>query len=74
MTDSHITCRDDVGEKSNSSPGYNVAVAYEDFPPLQKQYQTPQQLVQQQFQQYQQYQQQMQSKGGNGGTDELQYF
>ncbi len=69
---------DDVGEKNdNSTPSYNAAVAYEDFPPLQKQYQTPQQLVQQQFQQYSQYQQQMQSKGGNGGgkdTGELQYF
>lgn len=69
---------DDVGEKSNGSPasGYNVAVAYEDFPPLQKQYQTPQQLVQQQFQQYQQYQQQMQSKSkaGQQGGGELQYF
>ena len=71
---------DDVGEKPNGSPasGYNVAVAYEDFPPLQKQYQTPQQLVQQQFQQYQQYQQQMQSKGNKGGQQggggELQYF
>ena len=71
---------DDVGEK-NSSPasGYNVGVAYEDFPPLQKQYQTPQQLIQQQFQQYEQYQQQMQAKGGKGGgqqggTGELQYF
>lgn len=67
---------DDVGEKSNGSPasGYNVAVAYEDFPPLQKQYQTPQQLVQQQFQQYQQYQQQLQNKGGQqGGGGELQY-
>jgi hypothetical protein len=71
---------DDVGEKPNGSPasGYNVAVAYEDFPPLQKQYQTPQQLVQQQFQQYQQYQQQMQNKGSKGGQQggggELQYF
>jgi hypothetical protein len=71
---------DDVGEKPNGSPasGYNVAVAYEDFPPLQKQYQTPQQLVQQQFQQYQQYQQQIQGKGGKGGQQggagELQYF
>jgi hypothetical protein len=71
---------DDVGEKGNNTPpSYNAAVAYEDFPPLQKQYQTPQQLVQQQFQQYQQYQQQMQGKGGNGGgkqggSAELQYF
>ena len=72
---------DDVREKSNGSlaSNYNVAVAYEDFPPLQKQYQTPQQLVQQQFQQYQQYQQQLQGKGGKGGgqqggTGELQYF
>lgn len=59
---------DDVGEKGNNTPpSYNAAVAYEDFPPLQKQYQTPQQLVQQQFQQYQQYQQQLQAKNGNGG-------
>lgn len=69
---------DDVGEKGNQTPpSYNAAVAYEDFPPLQKQYQTPQQLVQQQFQQYQQYQQQMQGKGGNGAkqsTGDLQYF
>jgi hypothetical protein len=70
---------DDVGEKGyNTPPSYNAAVAYEDFPPLQKQYQTPQQLVQQQFQQYQQYQQQMQGKGGKGGgnqgSGELQYF
>jgi hypothetical protein len=69
---------DDVGG-SNTSPasGYNVAVAYEDFPPLQKQYQTPQQLVQQQFEQYNQYQQQMQAKGAKGGQQgggELQYF
>lgn len=69
---------DDVGEKGNNTPpSYNAAVAYEDFPPLQKQYQTPQQLVQQQFQQYQQYQQQLQGKGGSGGGGgggELQYF
>ncbi|KAL2072230.1 hypothetical protein VTL71DRAFT_11573 [Oculimacula yallundae] len=72
---------DDVGEKpSPAQPSYNAAVSYEEFPPLQKQYQTPQQLVQQQFQQYSQYQQQMQSKNGNGsgnkggGTGELQYF
>jgi len=70
---------DDVEEKGNNTPpSYNAAVAYEDFPPLQKQYQTPQQLVQQQFQQYQQYQQQMQGKGGKGGgnqgSGELQYF
>lgn len=66
---------DDVGEKGNGTPpSYNAAVAYEDFPPLQKQYQTPQQLVQQQFQQYQQYQQSLQGKGGKqGGTGELQY-
>jgi hypothetical protein len=57
-----------------------VAVAYEDFPPLQKQYQTPQQLVQQQFEQYQQYQQQFQGKNGSGGGKqgsaggELPYF
>lgn len=70
---------DDVGEKNGSpASGYNVAVAYEDFPPLQKQYQTPQQLIQQQFQQYEQYQQQMQGKGSKGGQQggagELQYF
>lgn len=74
---------DDVGEKpayNSAPPNYNVAVAYEDFPPLQKQYQTPQQLVQQQFEQYQQYQQQLQGKNGNGGgkqgggTGELPYF
>jgi hypothetical protein len=75
----HYRSLDDVGEKSNNTPPtYNAAVAYEDFPPLQKQYQTPQQLVQQQFEQYQQYQQQIQAKGGNagkqGGTGELQYF
>jgi hypothetical protein len=74
---------DDVGEKPNynaTPPNYNVAVAYEDFPPLQKQYQTPQQLVQQQFEQYQQYQQQFQGKNGSGGGKqgsaggELPYF
>ncbi len=71
---------DDVGEKPNSSlaAGYNPLVAYEDFPPLQKHSQTPQQLVQQQFQQYQQFQQQNQGKGGKGGQQgavtELQYF
>ncbi|KAK0113702.1 hypothetical protein ONS96_014556 [Cadophora gregata f. sp. sojae] len=70
---------DDVGEKPNATqPSYNAAVSYEEFPPLQKQYQTPQQLVQQQFQQYQQYQQQLQAKNGGankaGGTGELQYF
>jgi hypothetical protein len=75
----HYRSLDDVGEKPNHTPPtYNAAVAYEDFPPLQKQYQTPQQLVQQQFEQYQQYQQQMQAKGGSGGkqggTGELQYF
>ena len=67
---------DDVGEKNNTGtpPSYNAAVAYEDFPPLQKNYQTPQQLVQAQFQQYQQYQQNVQGKGGNGnGNGELQY-
>ncbi|PBP20853.1 hypothetical protein BUE80_DR008467 [Diplocarpon rosae] len=71
---------DDVGEKSNSiAPSYNAAVSYEEFPPLQKQYQTPQQLVQQQFQQFQQFQQQLQGKnahggGSKGGNGELQYF
>jgi hypothetical protein len=70
---------DDVDRNSNSGTpqSYNAAVAYEDFPPLQKQYQTPQQLVQQQFQQFEQYQQQMQAKGGKqggGGSSELQYF
>lgn len=70
---------DDVGERSNynATPGYDPSVGYEDFPPLQKQYQTPQQLVQQQFQQYQQFQQQVQGKGGSGGKQgngELQYF
>lgn len=74
---------DDVGEKGGSPQGYNAAVAYEDFPPLQKQYQTPQQLVQQQFQNYQQYQQQVQGKGnggggggkqGNGSSDLQQYY
>ncbi|KAJ5046501.1 uncharacterized protein L3040_003744 [Drepanopeziza brunnea f. sp. 'multigermtubi'] len=71
---------DDVGEKGNNTPTYNAAVSYEEFPPLQKQYQTPQQLVQQQFQQYQQYQQQMQARNGNGnkggngnGNGDLQY-
>lgn len=73
----HYRSLDDVGEKSNHTPTYNAAVAYEDFPPLQKQYQTPQQLVQQQFEQYQQYQQQMQAKGGSGskqgGMGEMPY-
>ena len=74
---------DDVGALGyDTPPSYNAAVTYEDFPPLQKQYQTPQQLVQQQFQQYQQFQQQMQAKGGSAGGAskqgtggaELQYF
>ena len=72
---------DDVGEKPSynaAPPKYDVSVAYEDFPPLQKQYQTPQQLVQQQFDQYNQYQQQIQQKGGKPagqqGTGELPYF
>jgi hypothetical protein len=72
---------DDVGEKPSYNPpppSYDVTVAYEDFPPLQKQYQTPQQLVQQQFDQYNQYQQQLQERGGNAGaqqgTGELPYF
>jgi hypothetical protein len=73
---------DDVGEKNTynaTPPTYNAAVAYEDFPPLQKQALTPHQLVQQQFQQYQQYQQQQQAKGSNAtnkqsGGGELQYF
>jgi uncharacterized membrane protein YgcG len=72
---------DDVGEKPTynpAPPNYDVSVAYEDFPPLQKQYQTPQQLVQQQFDQYNQYQQQMQQRGGKPsgqqGTEELPYF
>ncbi|TAQ89868.1 hypothetical protein B7494_g1794 [Chlorociboria aeruginascens] len=71
---------DDVGEKGgNGPPAYNAAVAYEDFPPLQKLYQTPQQLIQQQFEQYHQHQQQYaQTKGGIGenqgnGNGELQY-
>jgi hypothetical protein len=76
---------DDVGEKATNNaktPSYSAEVAYEDFPPLQKQYQTPQQLVQQQFEQYQQYQQQFQGRGGGNsgttgvgqqGTGELQY-
>ncbi|KAL3426260.1 tat pathway signal sequence [Phlyctema vagabunda] len=71
---------DDVGEKP-PIPSYNAEVTYEDFPPLQKHHQTPQQLVQQQFEQYQQYQQQFQGKGnsrqggGNAsGSGELQYF
>ena len=66
---------DDVNEKP-SAPSYNAAVTYEDFPPLQKQYQTPQQLVQQQFEQYNAYQQQQLQKGNGGsrgGTGELQY-
>jgi hypothetical protein len=65
---------DDVGERNNAGtpPSYNAAVAYEDFPPLQKNYQTPQQLVQAQFQQYQQYQQSMQGKTTKG-SGELQY-
>jgi hypothetical protein len=73
---------DDVDRNSSNGtpPSYNAAVAYEDFPPLQKQYQTPQQLVQQQFQQYEQYKQSLQAKGGNGSSKqggssgELQYF
>jgi hypothetical protein len=67
---------DDVGEKgTNSAPpkSYNAAVAYEDFPPLQKQYQTPQQLVQQQFQNYQNYQQHQQ-EGKQQGVGDLQYY
>ncbi|CAG8954160.1 hypothetical protein HYFRA_00005779 [Hymenoscyphus fraxineus] len=65
---------DDVDRNhSGTPPSYNAAVTYEDFPPLQKQYQTPQQLVQQQFQQYQNYQQSMQAKGGKPGNGELQY-
>ncbi|KAI1001641.1 hypothetical protein K3495_g6564 [Podosphaera aphanis] len=69
---------DDVDHKdTNVQSSYNAAVTYEDFPPLQKQYQTPQQLVNQQFQQYQQYQQQqVQGKSGNGntkGNSELHY-
>lgn len=67
---------DDVEKPTSNVAPPNFAVAYEDFPPLQKQYQTPQQLVQQQFEQYNQYQQQLQEKGGNGqqGTGELPYF
>ncbi|RDW84921.1 hypothetical protein BP6252_02511 [Coleophoma cylindrospora] len=71
---------DDVG--GPPVPAYNAEVTYEDFPPLQKQYQTPQQLVQAQFDQYQQFQQQFQGKGNGGrpsggggnGNGELQYF
>lgn len=77
----HYRSLDDVGEKSTynaAPPNYDVSVAYEDFPPLQKQYQTPQQLVQQQFDQYNQYQQKLQKKGGNAGeqqgSGELPYF
>ncbi|TVY21991.1 Uncharacterized protein LARI1_G000060 [Lachnellula arida] len=74
----HYRSLDDVDRNSNSGTphSYNAAVAYEDFPPLQKQYQTPQQLVQQQFQQFEQYQQQIQAKGGKQGGNssaELQY-
>ncbi|QSZ31461.1 hypothetical protein DSL72_001026 [Monilinia vaccinii-corymbosi] len=69
---------DDVNEPSNNTPPvYNPAVAYEDFPPLQKNYQTPQQLVQAQFQQYQAQLQKSNGgkSGGNGnGNGELQYF
>lgn len=69
---------DDVGERTSynaTPPSYSNTVAYEDFPPLQKQYQTPQQLVQQQFQQFEQFQQQNQAKGrGQGAPQELQYF
>ncbi|KAF7912176.1 uncharacterized protein EAF01_001197 [Botrytis porri] len=66
---------DDVNERTsnNTPPVYNPAVAYEDFPPLQKNYQTPQQLVQAQFQQYQA-QLQKSNGGKNGGSGELQYF
>jgi len=72
---------DDVGEKrsSNNTPP-SFEVAYEDFPPLQKQYQTPQQLIQQQFQQYAQYQEKIQGKQSNGERQgggvngELPYF
>lgn len=39
---------DDV-DKNNTTTGYNAAVAYEDLPRLQKQYQTPQKFVHQQF-------------------------
>lgn len=68
---------DDVNERTsnNTPPVYNPAVAYEDFPPLQKNYQTPQQLVQAQFQQYQaQLQKSNGGKGGGTGNGELQYF
>ena len=70
---------DDVGERSNynaTPPSYNPTVAYEDFPPLQKQALTPAQLVQQQFAQYSQYQQQQQQANGRSGKQagpELQY-
>ncbi|TEY84204.1 hypothetical protein BOTCAL_0019g00280 [Botryotinia calthae] len=66
---------DDVNERTsnNTPPVYNPAVAYEDFPPLQKNYQTPQQLVQAQFQQYQA-QLQKSNGGKNSGNGELQYF
>lgn len=72
---------DDVGDRgfNGTPPSYTNTVAYEDFPPLQKQYQTPQQLVQAQFEQYQKFQQENQAKGGGRGgggqnTTELQYF
>ena len=56
---------------------YDVTVAYEDFPPLQKQYQTPQQLVQKQFEQFREFQMrqaEMQKDGGNvSGVGEMQY-
>lgn len=74
---------DDVADRSNQniSMPYDVGVSYEDFPPLQKQSLTPQQLVQQQFDNYQAFQQQQQqTRGprnhggrGNHGGGELQY-
>lgn len=71
---------DDVGDRNSMAapPIYNPAVAYEDFPPLQKNSLTPQQQVQQQFEQYQaQLQKHNNGNGGNGGgknNGELQYF
>ncbi|RFU26200.1 hypothetical protein B7463_g10132, partial [Scytalidium lignicola] len=55
---------DDVADKSNRNitMAYDVGVSYEDFPPLQKQSLTPQQLVQQQFENYQAFQQQQQQQ------------
>ncbi|KAG9245848.1 hypothetical protein BJ878DRAFT_330868 [Calycina marina] len=74
---------DDVGERqtynANTPAAYNPTVAYEDFPPLQKQHLTPAQLIEQQFKQFNNFQQAQQHArvGGNNqgaNSGELQYF